>query len=433
MRELREIPALRTALEDARDYTLRLYAHLTPEQRCFPQMRSVNPPAWELAHVGWFQEFWCLRFRDRDEPLPARLPDADALLNSSIIPHAGRWDLPELTWELILEYLAREFHDTLAALDRSKLDQRYFFQLALLHEDMHGEALLMSLQTLGLPEPKWLRRATPPLPTATEGLDREVELEGGELDMGSSPGLDFAFDNEKPVHRVTVTPFAIAATQVSNAEYLQFVEAGGYSHQRLWTAEGWQWRTDAKAEAPRYWRKDGSQWLARRFDRWETLTPDEPVVHVNAFEAEAYCRFAGKRLPTEAEWEYAARHGLTPGEDRYPWGNAAPAQGSANLNGTYGRPVHVGALAGTDTPARIRQMIGNVWEWTATPFLGYPGFQPDHYLEYSQPWFNDHRVMRGGSFATRARLVHNRFRNFYTPDRNDVFAGFRTARTLTTS
>ena len=429
MRELSEIPALRAALEDARDYTLQLYAHLTSEQRAFPYRRTLNPPAWELAHLGWFQEFWCLRFRDRDEPLPARLPDADALLNSSIIPHADRWQLPELTWERVLEYLEREFQDTLAALEQSASEQRYFFQLALLHEDMHGEALLMSLQTLGLPEPKWQSRPTLPVPKGAEGVvRREVEFKGGELDMGSPPGPDFAFDNEKPVHRLTVAPFAIASMQVSNAEYLQFVEAGGYSHQHFWTAEGWQWRRETTAEAPRYWRKDGSQWLARRFDQWEPLAPDEPVSHVSAFEAEAYCNFAGKRLPTEVEWEYAARHGLAPGEDRYTWGYAAPASGSANLNGVYGRPVHVGALAGTDTRSGIRQMIGNIWEWTATEFNGYPGFQPDPYREYSQPWFGDHRVLRGGCFATRARLVHNRFRNFYTPDRNDIFAGFRTAR-----
>jgi iron(II)-dependent oxidoreductase len=431
MRELTEIPALRAALEDARDYTLQLYAHLTVEQRAFPYLRTVNPPAWELAHMGWFQEFWCLRFRDRDAPLPARLPDADALLNSSIVPHADRWQLPELTWERVLDYLAREFQDTLAALEQSEPGQRYFFQLALLHEDMHGEALLMSLQTLALPGPKWPRRPTLPVPKAAEGcVRREVEFDGGELDMGSPPGPDFAFDNEKPVHRATLAPFAIASTQVSNAEYLQFVEAGGYSHQHFWTAEGWQWRRETSAEAPRYWRKDGSQWLVRRFDQREPLALDEPVIHVNAFEAEAYCSFAGRRLPSEAEWEYAARHGLTPGEDRYTWGYPAPAWGSANLNGMYGRPVHVGALAATDTCTHIRQMIGNVWEWTATEFNGYPGFQPDHYREYSQPWFSDHRVLRGGCFATRARLAHNRFRNFYTPDRNDVFAGFRTARTL---
>jgi iron(II)-dependent oxidoreductase len=431
MRELTEIPALREALGDARDYTLQIYAHLSPQQRDFPNLRAVNPPAWELAHIGWFQEFFCLRFRDRDEPLPARLADADALLNSSIIPHERRWALPALTSEGVLDYLTLEFRDTIEALPASTPEQRCLFQLALLHEDMHGEALLMSLQTLGLSEPNWQKRPTLPLPEAAKDFAcSEVEFAGGEFEMGSPPAPDFAFDNEKPVHRVTIAPFALASTQVSNAEYLDFVEAGGYSRQHLWTAEGWQWKREAGAERPCYWRKDGAQWLVRRFDQWEPLAPDAAVVHVNAFEAGAYCNFAGRRLPTEAEWEYAARHGLAPGEDRYPWGFAAAAPGSVNLNGVYGRPVHIGGLAASDTSTRIRQMIGNVWEWTATEFNGYPGFVPDVYREYSQPWFGDHRVLRGGCFATRTRLVHNRFRNFYTPDRNDVFAGFRTARTL---
>jgi iron(II)-dependent oxidoreductase len=431
MRELNDFAALRTALEDARDYTLQLYAHLTPQQRDFPYLGTVNPPAWELAHMGWFQEFWCLRFRDRREPLPARLADADALLNSSIISHEQRWQLPELVWETVLDYLAREFHDTLEALESSSPLQRYFFRLALLHEDMHGEALLMALQTLALPEPAWQGRPTLPAPAAETGFERrEIEFAGGELDMGSPPGPDFAFDNEKPVHRVRVAPFALASAQVCNAEFLDFVEAGGYAKEPLWTAQGWRWCNLTAAEAPRYWRKEGARWLSRRFDRWEPLAPEEPLIHVNAFEAEAYCNFAGKRLPTEAEWEFAARTGLAPEEGRYPWGRAAPARGSVNLDGVFGRPVHVGALGGADTRAGVRQMIGNTWEWTATTFQGYPGFEPGYYREYSQPWFGDHRVLRGGCFATRGRLVHNRFRNFYTPDRNDIFAGLRTARSL---
>jgi iron(II)-dependent oxidoreductase len=168
----------------------------------------------------------------------------------------------------------------------------------------------------------------------------------------------------------------------------------------------------------------------RRFDRWEALADDEPVMHVTAFEAEAYCSFAGGRLPTEAEWEFAARFGLAPNADRYPWGEMPLARGKANLHGAYRRPVPVDALEDADSRSGLRHMLGNVWEWTATDFSGYPGFQPGHYREYSQPWFGDHRVLRGGCFATRARLVHNRFRNFYTPDRNDVFAGFRVARSV---
>lgn len=421
-----QIPALRAALQDARDYTLQLYAHLTPGQREFPYLRTVNPPAWEIAHVGWFQEFWCLRFRDGAEALPARFPNADPLLNSAIIPHRERWNRPELSWNVVHDYLARELEDTLDALERSTPQQRYFFQLALLHEDMHGEALLMSLQTLGLPEP-WQR--SPASPDRQPVAAREIEFAGGKLQMGSLPGPDFAFDNEKPACWVRVAPFALATLAVSNGEYLEFVRAGGYGRQDYWSAQGWQWRSQSNASTPRYWREDGSQWLVRRFDRWESLAPEEPVVHVNAFEAEAYCRFAGRRLPTEAEWEFAARQGRA-GEDRYPWGVAPPAAGAVNLDGAYGRPVHAAALADGDTRDGMRQMIGNVWEWTATDFNGYPGFQPDHYREYSQPWFGDHRVLRGGCFATRARLVHNRFRNFYTPERNDIFAGFRTARSL---
>jgi iron(II)-dependent oxidoreductase len=331
---------------------------------------------------------------------------------------------------VVHDYLARELEDTRVVLEQAAPERRYFFQLALFHEDMHGEALLMSLQTLGLPEPRW-RRAPLPVPGGAQRVGRvEIEFAGGEFEMGSAPEPDFAFDNEKPPCRVKVAPFALATVQVTNGEYVDFVQAGGYGCQDYWSPQGWQWRNANNATAPRYWRKEGSKWLARRFDRWEPLAPDEPVVHVSAFEAEAFCSYAGKRLPTEAEWEYAARHGLSPGEDRYPWGPWALPRGAVNLDGAYGRPVHAAALADGDTRDGIRQMIGNIWEWTATDFNGYPGFRPDHYREYSQPWFGNHRVLRGGCFATRARLVHNRFRNFYTPDRNDIFAGLRTARSL---
>lgn len=421
---------MRTALEDARHLTCHLYAHLNATQRAFPYLPTVNPPAWELAHVGWFQEFWCLRFREREAPSPARLDHADAWLNSSIIPHAQRWELSELTFERALDYLDREFAATLEALEHSTREQRYFYQLALLHEDMHSEAMLMALHTLALPEPRIPRRPTLPLPKPSPITALEAEYAGGEFTLGSAPGPDFAFDNEKPAHTVKIAPFALSTTQVTNAEFAQFVDAGGYAREHYWTQAGWQWRQQMQAHAPRDWRKDGGQWLVRRFDRWEPLPAREPIINVNAFEADAYCSYLGKRLPTEAEWEFAARAGNAAHADRYPWGFAPPAWGSVNLNGMYGRPVAVDALAGTDTRASVRQLLGNTWEWTASIFTEYPGFAPDAYREYSQPWFGNHRVLRGGCFATRARLVHNRFRNFYRPERNDVFAGFRTARSL---
>ena len=428
MRELYDIAALRAALIDARNYTLRLYAHLTPGQMRFPYLPTVNPPLWELAHVGWFQEHWCLRWRDNGEMPPARLPDADPILNSALIAHEARWELPQLTAQVVHAYLEGELHDTLEQLARTPIDQLYFFLLSLYHEDMHGEALLMSLQTLGYPAPD-LGRAVLPRPAAVALRGpHEIEFVGGRMLIGSKPGPDFVFDNEKPAHEVEIAPFALSATTVTNAEFAAFVEGGAYADRRLWSDTGWRWRVENDARGPRYWKREGSGWLVRRFDRWERLEPDDPVMHVNAHEAEAYCNFVGRRLPTEAEWEFAARYGLQEGADRYPWGNLP--SGAVNLGGVYGGPVAVAAMPESDSRTGLRQMLGNVWEWTSTPFGPYPGFTPDAYKEYSQPWFHSHRVLRGGCFATRARLVHNRWRNFYTPERNDVFAGFRTARSL---
>jgi iron(II)-dependent oxidoreductase len=427
VRELNEIQPLRAALLDARNYTLALYAHLTPQQRQVRYLRVINPPVWELAHIGWFQEFWCLRYREGHVPLASRWLDSDPLLNSALIAHKERWGLSQLEWKNVLRYLEHGLEDTLEALEASTPEQRYFFRLALYHEDMHGEALLMTLQTLGLPAPEFER---PVFPRPAGGaIGGEVELEGGSFAMGSKPGPDFVFDNEKWAHEVHVAPFALSAAAVSNREYQDFVESGGYTRRKLWSADGWRWREESSSQAPRYWRKDAGQWLMRRFDKWEPLPDGEPVMHVNAYEAQAYCAYVGRRLPSEAEWEFAARAGLQ-GTDRFPWGDAPADDGRANLNGSYSRPVPVNALPQSDSATGLRQMLGNVWEWTSTTFAPYPDFSPDPYKEYSQPWFGDHRVLRGGCFATRARLVHNRWRNFYMPERGDIFAGIRTAHSL---
>ncbi len=428
MRELDDAGVLRAALHDAREYTVALYGHLDDRQRAFPCVRLVNPPAWELAHVGWFHEYWCVRRREAAPPLDSCLEGADALLNSALIPHDERWQRPALTWKVALDYLAQTFDATLGALDRLGDRDRYFFKLALYHEDMHGEALLMSLQTLGLPAPPSLAGATAPAPQPTACT--EVRFDGGPIMLGSAGTPDFAFDNEMPPCAVEVPPFALASATVTNAEFAAFVDAGGYACREWWSEAGWRWRESAAAGAPRQWLRADGTWQERWFDGVRPLDPHRPVMHVNAFEAEAYCRFAGGQLPTEAQWEFAARHGRGPGEDRYPWGFAPLAPGEVNLGGAFGGPVASAALPRTDSADGLRQMLGNVWEWTATPFEGYPGFRPGPYREYSQPWFGDHRVLRGGSFATRPRLAGTRYRNFYTPERRDMFCGFRVARAL---
>jgi iron(II)-dependent oxidoreductase len=258
----------------------------------------------------------------------------------------------------------------------------------------------------------------------------EIVFEGGRFEMGSGQRDDFVFDNERRAHEVVVAPFALATMTVTQGQYRTFVEAGGYGERRWWSEAGWAWRESAGALQPRHWQRDAGGWAVRRFDALEALTEDAAMVHVNAFEAEAYAAFAGARLPTEAEWEFAARAGLDAAGDRYPWGDTPARPDAANMDYRFGRPLASASLAGGDSRSGLRQLLGNVWEWTASAFLPYPGFEPGPYREYSQPWFGDHRVLRGGSFATRSRLVHNRWRNFYLPDRNDVFAGIRLARSL---
>ena len=251
-----------------------------------------------------------------------------------------------------------------------------------------------------------LRR--PRVPVADDAGD--VAFAGGTFLLGSPAGAGarrFVFDNEKWAHPVALAPFAIARRCVTNDEFAAFVAADGYARREFWTEAGWQWRTRGGSAQPAYWRRADGRWHWRRFDAWRPLAPAEPVMHVNAHEAEAYCAWAGRRLPTEAEWECAAV--------------SAPPAADANLD-----QHATGPIAAAVPHAGLAHVFGNVWEWTASPFVPYPGFAADPYADYSAPWFGNHRVMRGGSFATRARLVHARMRNFYLPERHDVFVGFRT-------
>ncbi|HMH17350.1 MAG TPA: selenoneine synthase SenA [Burkholderiales bacterium] len=414
--------SLSQQLLDARRRTRLLTDDLEGPQLFGPKIEIVNPVLWELGHIAWFQERWCLRLRADESLSGSLLEGADPLYDSAKVVHGSRWGLPLPGVQATRDYLERVLQGTLERLSREPDNEwfRYFAQLVLYHEDMHAEALHYARQTLGYADP--LARGKPPGETEKGAVEGNAELPGGEFLLGAARNSGFHFDNEKWAHRIELKPFRIARAPVTNAQFLEFVREGGYGRRDLWSPEGWTWK--ARAQAPRYWIEREGEWWERRFDKELPLARDLPVMHVNWHEANAYCRYAGRRLPSEAEWETVASYSRGAAKRRYPWGDSAANGTTANLGGS--ERVGVGEFAKGDSFAGCRQMLGNVWEWTSSTFDPYPDFVRDPYAEYSEPWFGTHKVLRGGSFATPARLVCNTWRNFYRPERGDIFAGFRT-------
>jgi iron(II)-dependent oxidoreductase len=448
-------------MKEVRSRTLGLVADLTDEQMIGPRLPIVNPPLWEIGHVAWFQEFWVLRHLGRQRAL---MSDGDRLYNSTDVAHDTRWELLLPSRAATLRYMEETLGHAIERFDktdRSDERARYFFLLALFHEGMHAEAIAYTRQTLAYPAPNFAA-ASSQNQTGAGPYAGDVEIPGGPFVLGATADFPFVFDNEKWAHTVELKPFKIARAPVSNGDFLAFVEAGGYRQQRYWSEEGWRWLGSGgapqleksfanffnkkigeafelktfkeKLDHPVYWRREGNgRWRQRLFDQYVPLNERLPVIHVCWYEAEAYCNWAGRRLPTEAEWEAAAsaepsKNGSRLSAKRrvFPWGDLPPTPEQANLDWSLPGLAEVAAYPAGDSAFGCRQMIGNVWEWTADDFQPYPGFVVDPYKEYSKPWFGTHKVLRGGCWATRSLLIRNTWRNFYTPDRRDVWAGFRT-------
>lgn len=416
------------SMEDARRRTLTLIDGLDATQLMGPRLPVVNPLRWEIGHTAYFYEYWILRQHLGLEPV---LASVDSLYDSITIAHADRWDLPLPSLEDTLAYM-RAVHDRVRRhVEQDGPDPRrdYLLEYAIYHEDMHTEAFTYTRQTLEYPTPAI---GAVPGELMRGQLAGDAQIPGGTFMLGATPQDGFVFDNEKWAHTAEVQPFAIARAAVSNAEYAAFVEAGGYRDAQYWDEAGLAWLQQSGLEYPCYWRRAGDGWEMRRFDRWEVLPADTAVIHVCWHEARAYCRWAGRRLPSELEWEVAAagqpdsNGGLSNKKRHYPWGDTKPAPHLANLDGQALGTIAVSALPTSDSAFGCRQMIGNAWEWTEDTFGPYPGFTPDMYQDYSQPLFGHTKVLRGGGWATRGRMIRNTWRTYYGPERNDVFAGFRT-------
>ena len=343
-----------------------------------PLSPQMNPPLWEWGHIAWFQEWWTVRNRQRHEGQRSAssgdgfsaslLPHADALYNSSEVAHDSRWSLAlpdfESTQRYMADVLTLSLANLQAAPDASD-EALYFWRLAMQHEAMHNEASVYMAQNLGVALPEVLCVGHAQVGHAQQGGQA---VSSGALHIPAQVctlghvGAGFAFDNECPAHTVALAAFEIDAQVVTWAQYLPFLQATGYA-------------------LPPHVRCVQGDWQVEVFGRWQAMPMDAPVVHVNAWDAQAWCQWAGRRLPTEAEWTCAAH---TQGLE---W--------------------------------------GHVWEWTADDFAPYPGFVPHPYREYSEPWWQGHRVLKGACRATSQHLVDVRYRNFFVPERRDIFAGFR--------
>jgi len=420
-------------LERVRERTLSLVSGLDWQILRTQHIPILSPMVWDLGHIANFEELWLCQYLARLEPLEAEFAGMfDAVLN----PRPTRQDLPLPAARSLWDYMSKVRSRAIGVLgeandkaDSRILDRGFVYEMVAEHEEQHQETVLQLLQILESPSflPA-LRRSSPPGRTLPESM---VLIPGGSFRMGSA-GQTFAYDNELPQHERTLPPYWIDAAPVSCGEYLGFIQDDGYEREELWSAVGWDWRSQTDAIAPANWSRQGDGWQVRHMNRVEPLPANLPVVHVSYFEAEAFAMWAGKRLPTEAEWEKAAL--WDPAADRarlYPWGDTPPDPQKANLDQLTFQPAPVGAYPQGASAYGVEQLIGDVWEWTCSDFEAYPGFASFPYDEYSKIFFGpEYKVLRGGSWATRPAVARGTIRNWDHPIRRQIFSGFRCVRDI---
>jgi gamma-glutamyl hercynylcysteine S-oxide synthase len=423
------LPALgdpRAAVEgltEARERTLELVAPLSDADLERVHSTLMSPLVWDLGHIAAFEDLWLVH-RFAGEPMLRE--DLGDVYDAFETPRAQRGDLPFLRPAEARDYLARVRERVLELIAERGIGDGRIPEMVIRHEHQHNETMLQAL-TLARIEDYEPGRVEP-LPQGPGGLTglETVTVPAGRFEMGATDD-GFAYDNERPRHERELTTFEIGRAAITNATFLSFVEGGGYQRRTLWSEEAWAWKEQYDISRPLHWSGDGREW---RVTGWEPLHPDRPVVHVSWFEADAFARAHDARLPTEAEWEKAATWDRETGAARpYPWGDEPPATEHSNLGQRAFGTAPAGAHPAGASPCGCLGMLGDVWEWTASEFQGYPGFRAHPYREYSEVFFGGgYRVLRGGSWASTARVATPTFRNWDFPQRRQIFSGLRIAR-----
>ena len=420
--------AIVEALSEARERTLSLVSGLCEQDLERVHSPLMSPLVWDLGHIAAFEDLWLVHRYGERPLLHEELLDVYDAMET---PRAGRGDLPFLHVSGAREYLEEVRSRALEVIAERGVGDGRLHEMVLRHEQQHNETMLQTLMLARLDGCRPANQAALPesLAAPPTGLEL-IEIPAGPCTIGAVPE-GFAYDNERPRHRTDVRGYLIGRTPITNATYLTFVEGGGYRRREWWSDEGWAWKEQYDITRPGGWNQEhDGEW---RLGRLEPLHPDRPVIHISWFEADAFARANGARLPTETEWEKAATWDQLSGEARtYPWGNESPRPGvHANVDQSGYGTAPAGSYPEGASPCGCLGMIGDVWEWTSSAFDPYDGFTPYPYPEYSQPFFGDgYRVLRGGSWATRARVATPTFRNWDHPERRQIFAGLRIARDL---
>jgi iron(II)-dependent oxidoreductase len=421
-------------LTEARERTRWLLRTVSDEDLYRQHDAIMSPLIWDYGHIGNYEELWLLK-RAFGKGLSDR--ELYDIYDASLTPRSERPSLAMLDRPSANRYLDAVREAVLERLEDADLDgddpllkDGFVYHMILQHEYQHNETMLQTLQLMR--GDGYRPQARVELPPGNPSDEEMVHVPGGPFVMGTDERA-WALDNERGAHEVDLPGFYLDKTPVTNCAYTEFVEDGGYEKEELWDPQGWEWIREERISTPKHWyQKEPHDWWTQRFGFDEPLCMDAPVVHVSYYEADAYARWAGKRLPTEAEWEKAASWDPKEGTKRlYPWGEEPPLSGGAraNLDQLAFKPAEVGAYPEGASAYGSLGMIGDVWEWTASEFFGYPGFESFPYPEYSEIFFDDgYMALRGGSWATRPGAIRNTFRNWDFPIRRQLFVGFRCAK-----